>query len=32
MVTARTRVTDVTNDPALGEAVRLLFPAEGCVF
>ena len=29
MVSASTRVTDVVNDPVLGEADRLLFPAEG---
>ena len=29
MVTASTRVTDVINDPVLGDAARLLFPAEG---
>ena len=28
MVTASTRVTDVINDPVLGDAARLLFPAE----
>ncbi len=26
------RVNDVVNDPVLGDAARLLFPAEGCVF
>ena len=29
MVSASTRVVDVVNDPVLGEAGRLLFPAEG---
>ena len=29
MVTARTRVTDVIKDPVLGDAARLLLPAEG---
>ena len=29
MVTASTRVTDVINDPVLGDAARLLLPAEG---
>lgn len=29
MVAASTRVVDVINDPVLGEAGRLLFPAEG---
>ena len=29
MVTASTRVTDVINDPVLGDAARLLLPVEG---